>query len=129
MLCADGSNLHALITLRNCSLKWNDRLTCSCRPRSCFLKVPSMSIYPDFIQILYEFYANFIQISSRFFRNSLYPNLDTVYFPTWSRFYSDFILILSWFYPDVFKNYFKIWIKSGWSEFLRNLDKIWIKSG
>ena len=38
MLCADGSNLHALITLRNCSLKWNDRLTCSCRPRSCFLK-------------------------------------------------------------------------------------------
>ena len=36
-------------------------------------KVPSMSIYPDFIQILSRFYPDFILILSRFFKNSLYP--------------------------------------------------------
>ena len=46
---------------------------------------PSMSFYPDFIQILSRFYPDFIQILSKFnldiilviswfFRNSLYPN-------------------------------------------------------
>ena len=31
--------------------------------------VPSMSFYPDFIQILFKFYLDFIIILSRFFRN------------------------------------------------------------
>ena len=43
-------------------------------------KVPSMSFYPDFIQILTRFYPDFIQILFRF--------------------YPDFIQILSRFYPD-----------------------------
>ena len=42
--------------------------------------VPSMSFYPDFIQILSRFYPDFIQILFRF--------------------YPDFIQILSRFYPD-----------------------------
>ena len=41
---------------------------------SSHLLVPSMSFYPDFIQILSRFYPDFIQILSRFYRNSLYPN-------------------------------------------------------
>ena len=125
MLCADGSNLHALITLRNCSLKWNDRLTCSCRPRSCFLKVPSMSLHPDFIQIL-----------SRFLRNSLNPDFILIFEKIWVEFeysiFSNFIQVLFWFHFNfilIFQNsplskfypYF-IRILSGW-----NMDKLRIK--
>ena len=47
-------------------------------------KVPSMSFYPDIIQILSRFYPDFIQISSRF-----YPDLIQIL----SRFYSDSIQI------------------------------------
>ena len=43
--------------------------------------------------------------------------MDKVFFPTFSKFYPDFILI----FED------KIWIKFGQSEFLKNLDEIRIK--
>ena len=50
---------------------------------------PSMSFYPDFIQILPRFYPDFILVLSRF-----YPNfLETHFIQILSRFYLDKIRI------------------------------------
>ena len=69
----------------------------------------SPCFYPDFTQILFRFYFDFIQIIQKpTLFNFFWKNLDWIWIKlknTSSRFFLDFIPILSWFYLD------KIWIK------------------
>ena len=69
------------------------------------------------IQILTRFYPNSILILSRFFKNSLYPNLilifknnwiklEKILYPFLSRFSPNVTLILSRFFLDFFETYF-----------------------
>ena len=63
-------------------------------------KGPSMSFYPDFIQILSRFYPDFIQILCRFYSDFI----QVLY-----RVYPDFILILSrYFKNSLYPNFIQI---------------------